>query len=190
MKIAAFASGNGSNLSALIEHGIEIEIIICNKPDAFVIERAKKYGIKCYIIPTKNRKSADYEMEMLKLLQTFKIDLIVLAGYMRIVGDILLDQYEGRIVNIHPSLLPSFKGEHAISDAYNYGVKVSGVTVHLIDSEMDEGTILMQEIVTIEECDSLQTFEEKIHQVEYNLYYKAINKIIKERNEKSVSKCK
>ncbi len=188
MKIAAFASGNGSNVTALVENGIELSLIICNNPNGYVIERAAKHGIKCVVIPTKGRIASEYEGQMLEVLLQHDIELILLAGYMRIIGQTLLDRYEGDIINIHPSLLPAFKGAHAIRDAFEYGVRVSGVTVHFIDSQMDEGTIIMQQPVMIEDGDDLETFETKIHNTEYDLYYKAVNKIIKERNEKSISK--
>ncbi len=188
MKIAAFASGNGSNVTALVENGIDIELIICNNPNGYVIERAKQHGIKCIVIPTKGRKSVEYEGQMLEVLLLHDIELILLAGYMRIIGPTLLAKYEGDIINIHPSLLPAFKGAHAITDAFEYGVRVSGVTVHFIDSQMDEGTIIMQNPVLISDEDDIESFEAKIHQTEYDLYYKAVNKIIKERNEKSISK--
>lgn len=188
MKLAAFASGNGSNITALVENGIVIDLIICNNPNGYVIERAKQHGIKCVVIPTKGRQANEYEGQMLEVLLLHDIELILLAGYMRIIGPTLLAKYEGDIINIHPSLLPAFKGAQAIEDAFEYGVRVSGVTVHFIDSEMDEGTIIMQTPVVITEQDSLESFEAKIHQAEYDLYYKAVNKIIKERNEKSISK--
>lgn len=190
MKIAAFASGNGSNISALVANGIEIEIIICNNPSAYVIQRACDLGIECIVIPTKGRAVEEFEQQMLEVLTEHQIELILLAGYMRIVGPTLLDKYQDSIINIHPSLLPSFKGAHAIQDAFEYGVKVSGVTVHFIDGAMDEGVIIMQRAVAIEDNDDLASFEQKIHDVEYEIYHTAVKKIIKERYEKSISKCK
>ncbi len=187
MKIAAFASGNGSNVTALVNNGIKIDLVICNNPNGFVIERAQKHGIKCIVIPTKGRVVSEFEGQMLETLLLHDIDLILLAGYMRLIGPTLLDKYEGSIINIHPSLLPSFKGAHAIEDAYNYGVKISGVTIHYIDSEMDEGTIIMQKPVVIEDGDSLEQFASNIHEAEYELYSLAVKKIIKERDEKSIS---
>ncbi len=187
MKIAAFASGNGSNLTALVESGIEIDVVICNKPNAYVITRAKNHGLDCIVIPTKGRNQVEFETEMLAVLKQYQIELILLAGYMRMIGETLLGEYEGNIINIHPSLLPSFKGASAISDAYNYGVRVSGVTVHYIDQEMDEGTIISQVPVVINETDSLEQFEQNIHNAEYQVYSSAVKKVIKERNEKSIS---
>ncbi|WOO89679.1 phosphoribosylglycinamide formyltransferase [Mollicutes bacterium LVI A0078] len=187
MKIAAFASGNGSNLTALVENGIEIDLVICNKPDAYVITRANNHNLDCVVIPTKGRDQVEFETEMLAVLEKYNIELILLAGYMRMVGATLLNEYEGNIINIHPSLLPSFKGAHAISDAYNYGVCVSGVTVHFIDSEMDAGTIISQVPVLIDDSDSLEQFEQNIHNAEYQVFSSAVKKVIKERNEKSIS---
>ncbi len=187
MKIAAFASGNGSNINALIEKGIKIDVIICNNPQAFVIERASEHNVDCVVITTKNRQIDDYEAEMYDVLKKYEIELIVLAGYMKLVGPTLLNEYAGNIINIHPSLLPAFKGARAIEDAFKFGVKISGVTIHYIDSELDSGTIIMQEAVPIYEGESFEQFKNKIHNVEYNLYYKAINKIIEERNEKSTN---
>ncbi len=181
MKIAAFASGNGSNVEALVKSGIKIDLLICNKQNAYVLARAKKLNIKTYVVVTKNREQRVFEQEMLDILKSNEIELILLAGYMRQIGATLLDQYEGSIINIHPSLLPAFKGPRAIVDAYNYGVKVSGVTIHLIDSELDAGTIIMQEPVILDEGISLEQFEQKIHEVEYQIFYQAVNKIIKER---------
>lgn len=187
MKIAAFASGNGSNISALVSNGIKIELIICNNPNAYVITRAAEMKIKCVVIPTKQRDIELYEQEMLEVLLANQIDLILLAGYMRIVGNTLLSRYEGSIVNIHPSLLPAFKGAHAIRDAFEHGVRVSGVTIHYIDSKLDEGTIISQCPVVIDSSDTLESFEQKIHETEYQMFHLAVKKIIEERNEKSVS---
>lgn len=186
MRIAAFASGNGSNVSKLIENGIKIDLLICNNPNAFVITRAKEIDLKCVVIPTKGKSALDYETKMLEVLQENDIELILLAGYMRKIEKTLLDFYEGSIINIHPSLLPAFKGAHAIKDAYEFGVKVSGVTVHFIDSNIDEGEIIMQSAVEINENDSLESFEEKIHKAEYEVFHRAVKKVIKERNEKSI----
>lgn len=190
MKIAAFASGNGSNINALVENQIKIDLIICNNPNAYVINRADQLGIKCVIIPTKNRSQSSYETRMREVLMANQIELILLCGYMKIIGDILLNEYNGKIINIHPSLLPSFKGAHAIRDAFAFGVKISGVTIHFIDSKLDEGTIIAQDFVKIEAEDTIETFEAKIHQCEYKLYHKAVKKVIKELDEKSISKCK
>ncbi len=189
-KIAAFASGNGSNFEQLVKNGIKIELLICNKQSAYVIKRAEKLGIKYFVVTTKGRAPEQFEAEMLSILKEHEITFIVLAGYMRVVGKTLLDEYEGRMLNIHPSLLPAFKGAHAIEDAFAFGVCVSGVTVHLVDSNLDEGTIVMQKPVIIESTDTLETFEAKIHDVEYELFHKAIKKVLKEqKNETSISKC-
>lgn len=187
MKIAAFASGSGTNIEALVNNEVKIELIICNKLDAYIVTRAKNLGIKCVVIPTKGIDQTIYENEMLEVLKKYDIELILLAGYMKIVGTVLLDSYEGRIINIHPSLLPSFKGAHAIDDAFNYGVKYSGVTIHYIDSKMDEGTIIDQQVVEITSEDTIDSFEAKIHKAEYELFHKVVKKVIKETDEKSIN---
>lgn len=187
MKIAAFASGSGTNIEALVNNGIEIELIICNKADAYIVTRAQKLDIKCVVIPTKGIDQRVYETEMLEVLTEHNIQLILLAGYMKIIGGTLLKSYEGRIINIHPSLLPSFKGAHAIDDAFNYGVKYSGVTIHYIDSKIDEGTIIDQQVVKIATEDTIESFELKIHQAEYDLFHKVVKKVLKEIDEKSIN---
>lgn len=181
VKIAAFASGSGTNVEALVNNGVNIDLLICNKANSYVIERAKKLGIKYHVVITKGRETSEFESEMLEILKDNNIELILLAGYMRMIGNTLLDEYEGNIINIHPSLLPSFKGAHAIDDAFNYGIKVSGITVHFIDSKMDEGTIIMQAPVVIENNDTIETFEAKMHEVEYDLYHRAVKKVLKEK---------
>lgn len=190
MKICAFASGNGSNISKLVDNQINIDLIICNNPNAYVITRAKDSNIKCIVISSKDVDQNHYEQKILEVLRLHNIELILLAGYMKIIGKTILDIYQGRILNLHPSLLPAFKGSDAINQAYQFGVRVSGVTVHLIDSELDAGTIIMQTPVLIDEDDSLEQFTNNIHQAEYDTYHLAVKKIIKEFNEKSISKCK
>ena len=117
---------------------------------------------------------SDFEKEIIKHLKKEKVQLLVLAGFMRIVGKDLLRAYKNRILNIHPALLPSFKGAHGIKDAFDYGVRVTGVTVHFVDEKMDHGPIVLQEPVPIKKEDSLDSLEERIHKVEYKIYYKAI----------------
>ena len=130
---------------------------------------------------------AAYEKALLQLLQEQQIDLIVLAGYMRIIGQTLLSYYSNRILNIHPSLLPSFPGLHGIKDAYEYGVKVTGVTVHLVDDGVDTGPIIAQEPVMILPEDTLESLEEKIHQTEHRLYPKVLRDVLLQ-SEKNKSK--
>lgn len=181
MEVAVFASGNGSNFEVLATQeykNIHIALLVCNKENAFVIERAKRLNIDYVVIPHKNYKTRDeYELAILKELKKYNIEFIALAGYMRIVGDVLLKEYEGRMINIHPALLPSFKGEHGIEDAYNYGVKIMGVTVHYVSDELDGGKIIDQDCFYVGDM-SLEDAEANIHQIEYKLYPKVLKKLL------------
>lgn len=185
-KIAVFASGSGTNFEAICNAcenktiDASVEILICDNKDAYAITRAKNHNIKTFIFNAKDYNSKeDFESEIVSILSSLEIDLVCLAGYMRYIGKVLLDNYEGKIINIHPALLPSFKGAHGIKDAFDYGVKVFGVTVHYVDSGVDSGKIIMQRgfeyygdsIVEVERC---------IHEIEHVLYVEAINKLLKE----------
>ncbi len=185
-KIAIFASGSGSNFEAIVkaveENKIKasVEILICDKKNAYVIERAKNHNIKTFVFSAKNYESKElYETEIVEILDSLQIDLVCLAGYMKIVGKVLLSSYEGKIINIHPALLPSFKGAHGILDAFNYGVKVFGVTVHYVNGGVDEGKIIMQRGFEYYGND-IEEVEEQIHKIEHVLYIEAINKLIEE----------
>ncbi|MFC0361166.1 phosphoribosylglycinamide formyltransferase [Enterococcus canintestini] len=185
MRIAVLASGNGSNFEALADFfqkeklPAEIALVFSDKKDAFVLKRAEKFNVPTFHLAPKDfpDKKA-YETALLALLQLEKIDLIVLAGYMRIIGEGLLTAFPKKIINIHPSLLPAFPGLHGIKDAYDYGVKVTGVTVHYIDAGVDTGPIIAQAPVSIDSEDDLTTLEAKIHQVEHQLYPEVLKKIV------------
>ncbi len=181
MNIAVFCSGNGSNFQAIVESvksektEAHIALMLCDNPQAFALERAKKEGIKSALIERKNFKTKDeYENEIIKTCEEEKIELICLAGYMRIVGEALIKKYPNKIINIHPALLPSFIGGHGISDALSYGVKTTGVTVHFVDEEMDHGAIILQSALAIAEDDTEESLAERIHAIEHELYPKAI----------------
>ncbi|MEQ3444460.1 phosphoribosylglycinamide formyltransferase [Enterococcus cecorum] len=185
MRVAILASGNGSNFEALahqFQAGLlpgELAFVFSDHHNAYVLERARRLNIKAYSFEVKEfANKAAYEKALLQLLQEQEIDLIVLAGYMRIIGQTLLSHYSNRILNIHPSLLPSFPGLHGIKDAYEYGVKVTGVTVHLVDDGVDTGPIIAQEPVMILPEDSLESLEEKIHQTEHRLYPKVLRDVL------------
>ncbi|HAJ94640.1 MAG TPA: phosphoribosylglycinamide formyltransferase, partial [Actinobacteria bacterium] len=180
-KIAVFASGFGSNLQALIDFneksdlGGDISLVFSNNSDAFALKRAEKHNIKAASIdPGEYPNREEFEKDILRVLDECKIDLIVLAGYMFLLTPLLINTYKDRILNIHPALLPSFKGTHGIKDAYDYGVRISGVTVHFVDEELDNGPIIMQAPVYIDKKDSLERFEEKIHEVEHKIYPQAV----------------
>lgn len=184
-RVAIFASGSGTNFEALAqasENGqlpIEVVLLVCDKPQAYVIERAANHNVRSLVLVPKTFASKeDYERAIVEELQREKVDFICLAGYMRIVGQTLLSAYANKIINIHPALLPSFKGAHAIDDAFNFGVKVFGVTVHLIDETVDGGTILAQRGFEYHGNDRDEV-EAKIHAIEHVLYAEAVAEFCK-----------
>ncbi len=181
MNIAVFASGEGTNFQAIIdairagEIEVNLTLLICDRPDAYAIVRAKEAGIKHILVERKNFKSrGDFNCEIIKYLEKEKIDLIVLAGFMWLLSEDFVKKYPNKILNIHPALLPSFKGAEGIKEAFNYGVKLTGVTVHFVDEELDHGPIILQKEVVVEENDTEESLAEKIHKEEHKLYPKAI----------------
>ncbi|MCP1640359.1 phosphoribosylglycinamide formyltransferase-1 [Streptococcus gallinaceus] len=169
-KIAVFASGNGSNFQVIAEQ-FPVEFVFSDHRNAYVLERAEQLGVPSYAFELKEFDSkADYEEAIVELLAEHEIDLVVLAGYMKIVGSTLLSAYEGRIINIHPAYLPEFPGAHGIEDAWNAGVAESGVTVHWVDSGVDTGKIIKQVRVPCSADDTIEIFEARIHEAEYQLY--------------------
>ncbi|MBF4502152.1 phosphoribosylglycinamide formyltransferase [Savagea sp. SN6] len=184
-KLVVFASGSGSNFEALAEAcqkgelEATIELLIVDKEEAYAIERAKKYGIRSIVLLPKTFESKEaYEQAILAELEMIEPNFLILAGYMRLIGDTLLSAYPNQIVNIHPSLLPSFPGKDAIGQAVAHGVKVTGVTVHYVDAGMDTGPIIMQRAVNVVDGD-VEATATAIHQVEHELYKEAIQQIMK-----------
>lgn len=176
-KIAVFASGSGSNFQAIadaIQAGrleAEITLLVCDKPGAFVIERAKKAGIPSFVFQAKEYASKGaFEQEIVSKLRSHGVEFVVLAGYMRLIGPTLLNEYEGRIVNIHPSLLPEFPGKDAIGQAIKANAKETGVTVHFVDEGMDTGPIIAQERIIVQESETAESLQERIHAIEHLLY--------------------
>lgn len=182
MNIAVFASGNGTNLEALIDAGSagklaggRIVLVVSDKPEAFALKRAEKAGIETLVLEAKGFSSREeYDKKIIERLKEKNIELVALAGFMRILSDGFIEEYKGKILNIHPALLPSFKGVHGIKDAFSYGVKVTGVTVHFVEKDLDAGPVILQESVRIEESDTLDTLEEKVHKIEHKLYPEAV----------------
>ncbi|MBQ9462424.1 MAG: phosphoribosylglycinamide formyltransferase [Bacteroidales bacterium] len=183
--IAVFASGTGSNFEAIAcacEDGripARCALLVCDKPGAEVVERAARHGIPSFVYSPKDYVGKDaYEQEIVARLDASGVDLVCLAGYMRIVGDVLLKAYEGRIINIHPSLLPAFKGAHAVEDALAYGVKVLGVTVHYVNSELDGGQIIAQRAYDYDGTDAGEAHRIG-HEIEHKLYVETIAELLK-----------
>lgn len=182
-KVAIFASGTGSNMQAFLDYeglACDIVLLVCDQPGAAVIDRAERYNVPSFVCAPKELESKEaYEQAIIEQLRAHDVELIILAGYMRLIGSDLLHAFDGKIINIHPSLLPSFKGLHAIEQAMDVGVKVTGVTIHYVDEGMDTGPIIAQEAVKIEPSDTLQDVEANIHAVEHRLYPLTVNEIIR-----------
>lgn len=184
-RIAVFASGYGSNFEAIAraaaEERINAEVVlmVCDKPAARVCSVAEAMSVDSFVFTPKEYASkADFEREIVRRCRAAGVELICLAGYMRIVGDTLLDAYRGRIINLHPSLLPSFKGAHAIEQALAFGVKVYGATIHYVDESLDGGRIIAQRAVPYE-GDDIGELTAAIHAIEHELYIDTINKLLK-----------
>src|SRR5690625_1706372 len=169
-----FASGTGSNFDAIMSKddlACDIVLLVCDKPEATVIEKANRTRVPTYVFgPKKYASKEAYEQKLVKKLQKEKIDWVFLAGYMRIVGPTLLQAYEGRIVNIHPSLLPAFPRKDAIGQAYSAGVRTTGVTVHYVDAGIDTGPIIAQREVPVLPEDTEDTLKHRIQRVKHSLY--------------------
>jgi phosphoribosylglycinamide formyltransferase 1 len=181
MNIAVFCSGNGSNFQAIVDakkKGLfqaEISLMVCDNPDAYAIKRAKEENIPCIVISGKDFSSKEkFEQRIIDELEIKNTGLICLAGYMRLLSPAFVRRYAGKIINVHPALLPAFKGADAIGDAYKYGVKISGVTVHFVTEDVDAGPVILQEAVKIEDSDTREALTEKIHEIEHRLYPQAI----------------
>lgn len=180
-KIAVIGSGRGSNFQAIIdaisrkELGAECCGLVTDNPEAYAIARAEQAGVPVYIVDfTAFPSKGEYEDELMRVLLSLEADLYILAGYMRIVGPKLVSAFRGRIINIHPALLPSFPGLHAQRQALLYGVKVSGCTVHFVDEGMDSGPVILQECVTVGEEDDEDALAERILEQEHRCLPRAI----------------
>ncbi len=187
LKIGVLVSGSGTNLQAIIDaaaDGLPVEVVhvVSSRPDAYGIKRAEDAGIDTLVL---NRAEyADAEAADRKIALTLKeagAQYVVMAGYMRMVTPVLLDAFPNRILNLHPALLPSFVGAHAIQDAFDAGVKVTGVTVHFANAEYDKGPIVAQRAVEVLESDTVDELESRIHAVEHELYPQVIGWIAEGR---------
>jgi phosphoribosylglycinamide formyltransferase-1 len=184
IKIGALASGSGSNFESIVQSckkGIlkkkaSVEILFCNKEGAYCMERAKNHKIPYVLIESDKHQGTreEFDQKIVDVLDGYNCDLIVLVGYMRFVSEFFINHFNGSIMNIHPALLPSFKGMHAHEDAIAYGVKVSGVTVHFVDINEDHGPIIIQKAVPVYDTDSKGTLGPRILNWEHKAFPKAI----------------
>ncbi len=178
-------SGRGSNFEAIaknIASGIirnaRIAIVISNRADAAGIETARRLGLETAVIPSKGKAREEHDREVVEALQKFKVDLVCMAGYMRLLSPWFVKQFPHRILNIHPSLLPAFPGLEAQEQAFAYGVKMAGCTVHFVDEELDHGPIVVQKAVPVLDGDDEHTLSARILEQEHIAYSEAINLVL------------
>ncbi len=182
-RIAILISGRGSNMEALVDHireeqaDVEVAFVGADKPSAAGLQIAADKKIKIALLPYSQGRAAG-EAELEKLWQLNGVHLLVLAGFMRLLSPEFVRRHKGRILNIHPALLPKFPGAHGIRDFWQSGEPVGGVTVHFVDEEMDHGPIILQREVPRAESDNAESFEAKIHETEHQVYWQALKKII------------
>jgi len=184
-KLAVLVSGRGSNLQAIIDSieknnlAAEISLILSNVSDAYALQRGKKHGLESVFLDPKSFSNRDdYEKQMIELLQSKSIDLVCLAGFMRILGKKFIEAFSGKIINIHPSLLPAFPGLNVQEKALEHGVKFSGCTVHFVNEEVDGGAIILQAVVPVLDADDVQSLSDRILEQEHIIYPEAIRLII------------
>ena len=175
--IAVFISGSGSNLQALIDSpfGGSIAVVVSNKADAYGVQRAEQAGIPVRVISHRKKKRIDFETEIIESLSDFDVKWILLAGFMRILSPHFLSAFPQRVVNIHPSLLPSFPGLHAQKQAWDAGVQLSGATIHLVDEGVDSGEILIQGAVPRLASDDFSSFSSRILEIEHTIYPRVLS---------------
>src|SRR5208282_4906115 len=184
-RIGVLLSGRGSNFEALADSvaagripNAEIAIVISNKPDARGLERAKARGIAARLIPSKGLEREAYDRQVAAVLQEYKVDLTCLAGYMRLLSPYFVAAFPQRILNIHPSLLPSFPGLEAQRQAFEHGVKFAGCTVHFVDENLDAGPIVLQAAVAIRDEDTIESLSERILREEHRIYSEAVSVVL------------
>ena len=177
IKLGVLLSGSGTNLQAIIDAiqagtlDATIELVVSSRPSAYGLKRAEAAGLQTLTLSKETYEDSFVaDMVIATELKRYNVDYVVMAGYMRKVGVPILNTFPNRVLNLHPALLPSFRGAHAIQDAFEYGVKVTGVTVHLANADYDRGPIIAQRPVVVEEGWTVDQLEEAIHQVEHKLY--------------------
>ena len=189
-RIGVLASGRGSNLQALIdaqrggELGGEIALVVSNVEGAQALDRARGAGIPALCCVHGGRTREDHDRALVALLREHRVDLVCLAGYMRLLSPVFFEAFAGRILNVHPSLLPAFPGRDAQRQAFAHGVKVSGATVHLVEEALDSGPILLQEAVPVKEDDTVERLSARILEAEHRIYPRAVRLLLEGRCER------
>jgi phosphoribosylglycinamide formyltransferase-1 len=184
-RVAVLASGGGTNLQALLDHpvvGSWVVLVVSDRADAHALERARARDVEAVHLDPRSRSDRPtYDRAILRLLRERAIDVVALAGFLRIVGPELVEAFEGRMLNVHPALLPAFPGTTSVADALAWGVKVTGVTVHLVDAEVDHGPILFQEALPVRPDDDWDALEARVHAVEHRLLPAAVRALVEGR---------
>lgn len=183
-KIGVLISGRGTNLQALLDAaragrlGGEIAVVVSNVEQAKGLERAREAGVEAAFRDHRGRRREEYDRELIKILEHHAVDLVCLAGYMRLLSPEFVGTLRGKILNVHPSLLPAFPGLEAQRQALEHGVKLSGATVHLVDEGLDSGPIVMQEAVPVKDDDSVETLSARILEAEHRIYPAAVRRLL------------
>lgn len=184
MKIGILISGRGSNMTAIIEAvqtGVvpdsEVAVVISDKPGALGLEKARERGVETVVIERAGRTREEHDAEIIEALRSRGVELVCLAGYMRLLSPGFIRAYPDRIVNIHPSLLPSFRGLDAQKQAFDYGARISGCTVHFVDEDLDNGAIILQKAVAVEDGDTAEILSARILAEEHKLYVEALGRL-------------
>ncbi len=182
MKIAVLVSGSGTNLQTLIEQlhqdetsGIDIAVVLSDRRKAYALTRAKRVGIPTHVVRTQDYENRlDFDAEISRVIEQYAVELIVLAGFMKLFQPPFVQKYRNRIINVHPTLLPAFPGAHPVADTLAYGVKIAGITVHFVDEDVDSGPIIAQSTVPVLDTDDEESLHNRIQVEEHKLYPQVI----------------
>jgi len=184
-RLGILISGRGSNFVAIAEaiangtlRDAEVAVVLCNNPGVAGLERAKERGIPAHVIPSKGRIREEHDADMVARLREYNVDLVCLAGYLRVVTPVFINAFPQRIINMHPSLLPAFPGLHPQQQALDYGVRVAGTTVHFVDEQLDHGCIIVQRAVPVHDGDTAETLSARILHEEHSAYPEAIARVL------------
>ena len=184
-RVAVLASGGGTNLQALLDDpavGPSVVLALSDRPDAGALERARAHSVEAmHVDPATFPDRAAFDRGVLEVLREREIDIVALAGFMRILGPELVGAFRGRMLNVHPALLPAFPGAQAVADALDWGVKVTGVTVHLVDEKVDHGPVVLQEAIEVQPDDDWNSLEARVHEVEHRLLPAAVRALAERR---------
>jgi len=187
LRVGVLASGGGTDLQSIIDASeknmidAEVVVVISDNKDSYALKRAEKHKIKNFFVDPKNKNKEDFDKEIDKILENFKVGLVVGAGFMRMISACFVRKWYGKLINIHPALLPSFKGVNGQKDALDYGVKISGCTTHFMDEKMDSGPIILQAAVKVMPKDDRDALAQRILEVEHQILPRTIDLFAKGR---------